>query len=115
MRKFIICLITVLALSATSAYAGAGSGHSHGPVTPVAEEQVLQNALSAVASIVQKDKIDASWAEITPMDAQKKQFKNALEWVVTFNNPKVADQNKKTLYVFLSLGGQYLGANFTGN
>ena len=114
MRRFIICLFTVLALSTTSAYAGAGKGHSHGPVTPVSEGQALKNALSAVASIVQKDKIDASWAEIKPTEAKKEKFKNGLEWVVTFNNPQVEDQ-KKTLYVFLSLGGQYLGANFTGN
>ena len=114
MRRFIICLITIFALSATSVYAGAGKGHSHGPVTPVSEEQALKNALSAVTSIVQKDKIDVSWADIKPADAKKKQFKNGLEWVVTFNNPKVEDK-KRTLYVFLSLGGQYLGANFTGN
>lgn len=115
MRKFIICLLTALALSVTSAYAGPGSGHSHGPVTPASEEQVLANAIDVVAAIVQKGKLDASWAEVKPTEAKKKKFQYGQEWVVIFNNPKVADQEKKTLYVFLSLGGQYLGANFTGS
>lgn len=113
MRKFIVCLLTALALSATSAYAG--SGHSHGPVTPVAEEQVIKNASDVVAALVQKGKIDASWKEVKPTDAKKKKNQYDQEWVVTFNNSKVAKKEQKTLYVFLSLDGQYLGANFSGS
>ena len=115
MRKFIICLLTALALSVTSAYAGPGSGHSHGPVTPVTEKQAIKNAVDVVAAIVQKGKLDASWAEVKPTEAKKEKLKYGQEWIVTFNNPKIADQEKKTLYVFLSLDGQYLGANFSGS
>lgn len=113
MRRYIFCLLTALALSATSAYAGAG--HSHGPVTPVKEEQVLKNASATMAEIIKKGKIDPSWAEIKPAAAKTIKGQHGQEWVVTFNNPKVADNAKKTLYVFLSLDGQYLGANYTGD
>ncbi len=113
MRKLIICLLTAFALSVTSAYAG--PGHSHGPVTPITEKQALENATGIVNSIVQKGKIEASWAEVKPTEAKKKKFKHSQEWVITFSNPKVTDQEKKTLYVFLSLDGHYLAANFSGS
>lgn len=113
MRKIIACLLTILALSVTSAYAGAG--HSHGPVTPASEEQVIKNASDVVAAIAQKGKIDASWKGIKPSEAKKKTNQYGQEWVVSFTNPKVVDKEKKNLYVFLSLDGQYLAANFTGS
>ncbi len=34
---------------------------------------------------------------------------------ITFNNPRGTDLAKQKLYVFLSLYGDYLGANHTGN
>ena len=114
MRKFMVCLLTALALLATSAFAGPGHGHSHGPVTPATEEQVIKNASDVVAALIQKGKIDASWKDIKPTDTKKKKTPYDPEWVVTFNNSKIAEKEKKTLYVFLSLDGQYLGANFSG-
>ena len=104
-----------MALSVTTAYAGEGSGHPHGPVKAATEKQVIKNACDTVAAIVKKYKIDASWAEVNPTKAQKIKFKYGQEWIVSFNNRKVADQEKRTLYVFLSLDGQYLGANYSGN
>lgn len=112
MRRYIFCLLTALFLSATSVYAGAG--HSHGPVTPVKEEQVLKNASATIAEIVKKGKLDASWGGVKPAEAKTIKGQYGQEWVVIFNNPKIADKEKKTLYVFLSLDGQYLGANYTG-
>lgn len=115
MRRFIICLVTAIILSATSVHAGPGSGHSHGPVTPVSESQAIENASAVVSAIVKKGKLDASWTEVKATEAKKKKFQYGQEWVVTFHNPKVTDQEKKNLYVFLSLDGQYLGANFSGS
>lgn len=113
MRRYIICLLIALALPVTSAYAGAG--HSHGPVTPVKEEQAIKNASDAVAAIAKKGKLEASWNGVKPQEAKTVTNQFGQEWVVIFTNPKAADQEKKTLYVFLSLDGQYLGANFTGS
>jgi len=113
MRKFIICFVTALALSVSTVYAGAG--HSHAPVTPVTENQAIKNASDAVAAIVEKGKLDTSWAEVKPTETKKKMNQYGQEWVVSFINPKIAEKGKNTLYVFLSLDGQYLGANFSNN
>ncbi len=112
MRRIITCLVVLLTFSVTGAYAGAG--HSHAPKTKITETQVLSKATSIVTDIVQKGKLDASWAEIKPALAEKRTFKNRPEWVITFNNPKEEDKEKQTLYVFLSLYGDYLAANHTG-
>ena len=113
MRRIIICLVVLLTFSVTGAYAG--EGHSHAPKTKITKTQVLLQATSIVADIVQKGKLDASWAELEPTLAEKKTFNNRSEWVITFNNPKEEDKEKQTLYVFLSLYGEYLGANHTGS
>ena len=44
----------------------------------------------------------------------KKQVSNRFEWVVSYKNHAVEDKSKQTLYVFLSVTGEYLAANFTG-
>ena len=112
MRKIFICLLTLLAFTGTTAYAGAG--HSHGPVTQISESQALEKATSHVHNFVKKGKLDPSWSEVRPTAGVKKQAKLGQEWVVTFDNLKIEDKAKKTLYVFLDLGGEYIAANFSG-
>jgi len=114
MRRIFICLLTLLAFTATTAFAGSGSGHSHGPVTPISEDQALEKATSHVQNFVKKGKLDSSWSEVRPTAGVKKQAKLGQEWVVTFDNPKVEDKEKQTLYVFLNLGGEYIAANYSG-
>lgn len=38
-----------------------------------------------------------------------------MEWVVIFNNQKISESDKQKLYVFLTLNGEYIAANHTGN
>ncbi len=114
MRRIIICLIVLLTFSVTGAYAG--SGHSHSPKTEkITESQASEQAVKLVAEIVKKGKLDASWAKVEPEKVQKKTFDNKPEWVITFNNPGEKDPTKQKLYVFLSLYGDYLGANHSGS
>ena len=40
--------------------------------------------------------------------------KNKKEWKLTFINPQATDANKKTLYLFYTLSGNFIAANFTG-
>lgn len=112
MRRFILYLLSALVFSITSAYAG--DNHSHGPFEPIKKEQALTYASDIVAAIAEQGELDASWADVKPTEAINKNLSGP-KWIISFNNPKVADQEKKTLYVFLSLDGQYLGANFSGN
>jgi len=47
--------------------------------------------------------------KVEQVDGQK-----GKEWKVSFGNPTAADPSKSTLYVFLSLPGNYIASNFTG-
>jgi hypothetical protein len=94
-------------------------GTDHGPTAPTAEpiseKKAAELATNIVESIIQKGKIAKSWIKIKPAETVKKLFTNRQEWVVAFKNPVVEDKSKQTLYVFLSLTGEYLAANFTGS
>ncbi len=37
-----------------------------------------------------------------------------LEWLVIFNNENITDEEKQTLYVFLTISGEYIAVNYTG-
>ena len=94
----------------------AGGGHDHGHShSPANQETATANATKAVAALVSSNKIDKSWASITASSAEKKEFKGKQEWVIVFVNDKITDPAKKKLYVFLTLGGDYIAANHTGN
>lgn len=114
MKKFLVYFLALFAFSTPLAFAGPGSDHSHEPAAPISENEALKAAEGFVDDIIKKGKLDASWADIKPTKVIQKKFKKDLEWVVTFDNPKAADKEKQTLYVFMSLSGHYLGANFSG-
>ncbi len=80
-----------------------------GPSMPAAPP-----ARQKVAQLAKKGKIDKSWASASSVGAEKKDFGKGEEWVVTFRNDKVQDKSKQILYVFYSLDGHYIAANFTG-
>ena len=58
--------------------------------------------------------LDKNWASTTVSSSEKKMFDGRQEWVVSFVNEKVTDAKKRTLYVFLTLSGDYIAANYTG-
>ncbi|MBL1275006.1 MAG: hypothetical protein COB30_002865 [Ectothiorhodospiraceae bacterium] len=104
-----------LILSFFSLAAIAGSDHDHGHShEPVSQIQAEENAIKNVARLADKGKIDKSWKTSQAMKTEKKKFGKNMEWVVTFNNKTINDSAKQTLYIFLSLGGEYLAANYTG-
>ena len=93
---------------------GHDHGHSHAE-KPINLETAKQKARNIVSSLIEKNKIDQSWATIVADSAEKKSFDARIEWVVTFSNDKITDINKQKLYVFLTLNGEYIAANYTGN
>ena len=98
----------------------AGGGHDHGhghshDQAPVNKETAEKSAEMAVASLIAGGKIDESWSSTTVSSSEKKDFNGSAEWVVTFANDKVTDPAKQKLYVFMSLSGEYIAANYTGN
>ncbi len=114
MRKITFCLMIMMmfALTAVSAQAAGGhDDHGHGHGVELNKGQIQAKASGLVAKIVEKGQLDPSWKQIKPQKA--KETRNHT-WLVTFVNPEIKESDKKTLYMFLTLSGEYLAANFTG-
>ena len=113
MRLPTLLLGTILSLFTFTTIAGGGHdhGHSHAPVNQEAAET---NATAIVAALVKKEKLEASWASITASSAEQKTFNGNPEWVVVFVNDKITDPARQKLYIFLTSGGDYIAANYTG-
>jgi hypothetical protein len=101
-------------LAGTNHDHGHDHGHSHASEA-INQEDVKQKAADIVTSLIKKNKIDSSWATIAAYSAEKKKFDHRIEWVVIFNNDKITDTDKQKLYIFLTLNGDYIAANHTGN
>ncbi|MDH5631891.1 MAG: DUF6488 family protein [Gammaproteobacteria bacterium] len=114
-------LVTALLLASLAvlapAFAGPGHEHEHGHShshKPVSADQAKQKAAARIAQLVEKGKLDTSWAKLDPVSAEKKQYNGKTEWVVTYKNSKATDPAKQNLYVFFTLGGKYLATNHSG-
>lgn len=109
MRNLLIAIVFGLTTLATTTFAG--PGHSHGPV---AKEAVSKMALKKRDQLIKKGKLDKSWGDAAVNTVEQKTFKKKPEWVITFRNDTVADEAKRTLYMFYALDGHYLATNFSG-
>ena len=108
-----VILSLTLFLSPLSAFAGAG--HDHGaPREPVSQQQAEQIASRVVETFVSKGTLEKSWSNTRVEKAEQKQFGDSLEWVIIYKNETASDPEKGTLYVFMTLGGEFLAANYTG-
>lgn len=123
MKKLTTISILLTALAFVSS-ANAGSGHSHDKDGGhsnhthshgiVNSNSVKAKAMRMLEGLINKGVIDKSWIVTKPAKAEKKSFAKGLEWVVSFKNDKVKDKAKQTLYIFYSLDGHYIAANYTG-
>ena len=115
MKKIAMALATFTALAGTgSAMASEGGGcHFHGS-TPASEKVVVDCASQRKASLVSSGKLDKSWEAVKVEKVEQIDGKKGKEWKVRFKNAAVTEANKSTLYVFLSLPGNYIASNFSG-
>ncbi|MES9863207.1 MAG: DUF6488 family protein [Candidatus Thiodiazotropha sp. 4PDIVS1] len=115
MRIQLIFISLILAFLPIAVFAGDGHdhghGHSHGPVT---QEKAITTATRIVTNMVNQGVIEESWKSVQATSAEQKEFGGQSEWVIVFNNKKVTDAAKQMLYVFLTIDGRYLAANYTG-
>lgn len=115
--KFIAAAIAAAAAFSLSAPVLAdkgGSCHFHGHL-PAKESTVLMCAAQRKDALVTSGKIDATWKGVKHEKLEQVEGKKGKEWKVTFRNPAATEKDKQALYVFLSLPGNVLAANFTGN
>ena len=90
---------------------GDGNSHSHGPIE---KQAVILKSQAKLTALAKAGKIDASWSTIKAATAEQKDFGKGKEWVISFQNAQVQDSNKQTLYLFYTLNGRYLAANYSG-
>lgn len=110
-----LSLLPIISIAGSGHDHGHGHGHDHGhSSTPVTQEVAKENAAQIVSELVARDKLESSWLLITAASIEKITVKESSEWLVVFTNSNIADAKKQTLYVFLTPGGEYIAANFTG-
>ncbi len=108
-------LVLLLLLFGSSVVAGTGHDHGHSHAqAPVSQEVAKKNAYKVMASLVKRDKIDKSWSSISVNSVDKKVINGRPEWVAIYINEKITNPDKQKLYVFLTIGGEYIAVNYTG-
>lgn len=102
------------ALAAPAALADVGgSCHFHGN-KPAAEATVSNCANQRKAQLVKGGKLDAAWQAIKVDKIEAVEGKKGKEWKVTFKDAAAKDKSKETLYMFFTMPGNFIAANFTG-
>lgn len=81
----------------------------------IAADKAVDLASKKIQKMVDMGKIDATWVDAKSNSVKQASYSQGPEWVVTFKNDKLAEPSKQILYLFYSLSGQYIAANYTGN
>ena len=115
MTKITLATLTLCtALWAPAAWADPGNScHFHGK-KPATQATVSGCALQRKDSLVKIGKLDAAWSAVQPASIQAIDSKKGKEWKVTFKDAAAKDTSKETLYMFFTLPGNFIAANFTG-
>ncbi|MBT3980526.1 MAG: hypothetical protein HOE90_04185 [Bacteriovoracaceae bacterium] len=118
MRIFLISL--VLLLGSTTSFSHSNHHHSK----KIKKDKVIVRAKFELSKLVKAEKLEKSWLSAVHLNSEIKTFekknkagkvlKTIKEWVVSFNNDKIKDEKKKVLFIFLSLKGKFIAANFSG-
>ncbi|RLA70050.1 MAG: hypothetical protein DRG09_04265 [Epsilonproteobacteria bacterium] len=95
-----------------------GHGHAH-HVNPykneVSKKTIEKSAKQEVQTLVAQKKIPKSWKHVPISKIGKTHYGDTDDWVVGFDNLKIKNKERQTLYIFVSVGGEIRGANYTGN
>ena len=115
MKNFVsMATLTAAFFAAPFAFADSGSScHFHGNA-PIKEAVIADCASKKKDALASGGQIEASWKLVKLEKAQSIEGKKAKEWKLTFTNPTAKDATKQTLFMFYSLTGNFIAANFTG-
>lgn len=111
--RFVMWSVLSFALPAT-APASAHPGH-YEPGPEASIDELKQAAVGVVEMLIKEGKLDDTWKGLSPESPLAEDFMGVQCWLVKVSNPKAADKDKRTLYVFFTEQGVPLGANFTGS
>jgi len=117
----ITLLLTITTLYASSEHNHSehnhtAHGHKHETLQKgISNTAVKEIAIQEVKRLALAKKIPKSWKSIPVTKIGKAHYGDTNDWVVGFDNPKIKDSTKQTLYIFVSIHGKIMGANYTGN
>ena len=90
-----------------------GSCHFHGN-KPAAEATILGCAQQRKEFLVKTGKLDATWMALKHDKIEAVDGKKGKEWKVSFKDPGAKDKSKETLFIFFTVAGNFIAANYTG-
>ena len=104
-----IFFLLVLFFVLTSIAFSHGGKHAPGEFTHL---QALKKATELYDQLIGKGKLDQSWENnLSQVDVFKRGTDDKYEIVVSFER---TEGDPKTVYIFFSTSGKYVGSNFTG-
>ena len=107
-----LLFLTVAGGGTAAAHPGEGHDHKHTAPAPIDETAAKERARQEVGKLIDRKKVEASWADSAVKSVEKRTLKKGWEWLVTFEN--AAATKEKLLFVFLKPHGRFVAANFTG-
>ncbi len=115
MKNFAVILAMSAAVyAAPSVWASeGGSCHFHGHA-PAKESVITGCANGQKNALVASGKLDTSWRAVAVDKAETVEGKKMKEWKLTYKNAAEKDPGKQNLYIFYTLTGNFIAANFTG-
>ncbi len=109
-----ILIATILGFATLQGHGGAGHTHAAPVEKEISKKSIKSIAKQEVKRLALAKKIDNSWL-FSPISKMKKtDYNYNNEWKVSFSNAEIKDKQKRTLYVFVTVGGELTGANYTG-
>ena len=113
--------ISILSMQLSTGVLYAQSEHSHeGHNHHIYKDEVTNTAVKKIAKdevlrLATEKKIPKSWKSMPITKLGKTHHSYTNDWVVVFENDKVKRKSKQILYIFVSVTGKIMGANYTGN
>lgn len=116
MKRIVVILAALIPslIMSTPAFAGEGAScHFHG--NRAAEEStVILCAKDRRDLYVEQGTTEASWSDVEPKSVEIIEGTKGQEWRVLFENKAVSEPSKRTLYMFFTLPGNFIAANYSG-
>jgi hypothetical protein len=104
-----LVLITAILFMAVPAFGHGGKEHAEGSFTPL---QALVKATKMYEQLVTANKLVETWeTHLIKVEISTREHPDTKELVVSFSR---SIGNSKTVYIFFSEDGEYIGSNFTG-
>ena len=94
----------------------AGHAHRYEDLKNQASRETIEKAaIEKIQRLVAEKKIHKSWKSVPISKIGKTHYGDTDDWIVGFDNKKIKNKKRRTLYIFVSVRGEIRGANYTGN